>query len=92
MARERGVGVATKKRATPFLGRFHFGYVHGHMDCRLTTRDERPALEFAWEGNDEMEHTLGRGWVVVEGGRIEGMLQFHGGDSSAFRATRKKRP
>lgn len=19
-------------------GEFHFGYVHGHMDCRLTTR------------------------------------------------------
>ena len=73
------------------LGQFHFGYVHGHMDCRLTTRDEKPALEFSWEGNDETEPASGRGWVVAEADRIEGMLYFHGGDSSAFRATRKKR-
>jgi hypothetical protein len=74
------------------LGQFHFGYVHGHMDYRLTTRDEKPALEFSWEGNDEMDPVSGRGWVVADGDRIEGELYIHGGDSSAFRATRKKRP
>jgi len=26
-------------------GEFHFGYVHGQMDCRLTTRDGVPAVE-----------------------------------------------
>lgn len=26
-------------------GQFHFGYVHGHMDCRLTTREGEPAVE-----------------------------------------------
>ena len=26
-------------------GEFHFGYVHGRMDCRLTTRDGEPAVE-----------------------------------------------
>jgi hypothetical protein len=25
-------------------GAFHFGYVHGHMNCRLTTRDSEPAV------------------------------------------------
>ena len=25
-------------------GEFHFGYVHGQMDCRLTTRDGEPAV------------------------------------------------
>ena len=26
-------------------GEFHFGYVHGRMDCRLTTRDGEPAVD-----------------------------------------------
>ena len=28
-------------------GEFHFGYVHGRMDCVLTTRDGKPAIERA---------------------------------------------
>jgi hypothetical protein len=27
-------------------GEFHFGYVHGQMDCQLTTRDGEPAVEW----------------------------------------------
>jgi len=77
--------------ATVALGSHWFSDIHDHMDYRLTTRDEKPAVEFSWEGNDEMELALGRGWVVAEGDRIEGVLRFHGGESSAFRATRKKR-
>lgn len=72
------------------LGQFHFGYVHGHMSCHLTTREGEPAVEFSWEGNDEMDPALGRGWIVVEGDQIEGKLFFHGGDFSAFRAKRMK--
>jgi hypothetical protein len=30
-------------------GEFHFGYVHGQMDCRLTTRDGEPAVEWTWD-------------------------------------------
>ena len=67
------------------------GYVHGQKDCRFTTRDEKPAVEFSWKGNDEMVPVSGRGWEVVGEDRIEGMIYFHGGDSSEFRATRKKR-
>lgn len=63
------------------------GYVYGQKDCRFTTRDEKPAVEFSWEGNDEIVPASGRGWAVAEADRIEGMLYFHGGDSSAFRAT-----
>ena len=25
-------------------GEFHFGYVHGQMDCRLTTRDRKSVV------------------------------------------------
>ena len=36
-------------------GPFHFGYVHGQMDCQLTMRDGEPAVEWTWDGNDEMD-------------------------------------
>jgi hypothetical protein len=40
-------------------GQFHFGYVHGQMDCRLTTRDDELAIEWTWDGNDEMDPAHG---------------------------------
>jgi hypothetical protein len=40
--------------------KFHFGYVHGQMDCRLTTRDGESAVEWTWDGNDEMDPAQGR--------------------------------
>jgi hypothetical protein len=43
-------------------GEFHFGYVQGQMDCRLTTREGQSAVEWTWEGNDEMDPAQGRGW------------------------------
>ena len=65
-------------------GEFHFGYVYGQMDCRLTTRDGEPAVEWTWDGNDEMDPAQGRGWAVVKGDELHGMLYFHGGDDSEF--------
>jgi hypothetical protein len=47
-------------------GEFHFGYVHGRMDCRLATRDGQPAVEWTWDGNDEMDPAQGRGWAGVK--------------------------
>jgi hypothetical protein len=35
-------------------GEFHFGSVHGRMDCRLTTRDGKPDVEWTGGGNDEV--------------------------------------
>jgi hypothetical protein len=72
-------------------GEFHFGYVHGSMDCRPATRDGESALEWTWDGNDEMDPAQGRGWAVVRGNELHGMIFFHGGDESEFRATRKGR-
>ena len=76
-------------------GEFHFGNVQGHMDCRLTTRDGEPAVEWTWDGNDEMDPAQGRGWAVVKGNELHGMIFFHGGDDSEFVAKRvgaKRRP
>ena len=69
-------------------GEFHFGYVHGSMDCRATTRDGQPAVEWSWEGNDEMDEASGRGWAVLKGDELHGVIAFHQGDESGFVAKR----
>src|SRR5271170_1942303 len=69
-------------------GEFHFGYVQGQMDCLLTTRDGVPAVEWTWDGNDEMDPAQGRGWAVVKDDELHGMIFFHGGDNSGFVAKR----
>src|ERR1022692_1046372 len=71
-------------------GSFQFGYVSGDMDCRLTTRDGEPAIEWTWDGNDEMDHAEGRGWAVLKGDELHGMIYFHEGDESGFVATKAK--
>jgi hypothetical protein len=68
-------------------GRFRFIAVEGWMDVRDVERDGRPAIEFSWEGNDEMDPASGRGWATVGAdGSLEGRSYFHMGDDSSFRA------
>ena len=72
-------------------GVFQFGYVYGEMDCQVTERDGKLAVEFSWDGNDETEHAFGRGWAVLEGDELEGMIFFHLGETSDFSARRAKK-
>lgn len=72
-------------------GSFQFGHVSGDMDCRLTTRDGEPAVEWSWDGNDEMDHAEGRGWAVLKGDELHGMIFFHEGDESGFVAKRAEK-
>src|SRR5262245_66548383 len=65
-------------------GRFHFGSVHGTIDSREGTRDGQPAVEFSWDGNAEIDDVNGRGWAVLQGDELHGMLFFHQGDESEF--------
>ncbi|WP_309895239.1 hypothetical protein, partial [Archangium sp.] len=45
----------------------------------------QPAVEFTWEGMDELDKAHGRGWAVLkEDGTLSGYLHFHMGDDSAF--------
>ncbi len=67
-------------------GAFQFGYVRGEIDHRPSTRDGQPCLEFTWDGNDETDPATGRGWVVLDGDEMNGMIVFHQGDESAFKA------
>ena len=55
-------------------GQFHFGYVHGQMDCRHTTREGEPVVEWTWDGNDEMDQAQGRGWAIVRSDKLHGMI------------------
>jgi hypothetical protein len=73
------------------LGSFQFGYVKGDIDYRVTERDGKPSIEFSFEGHDEMDPALGRGWAVVNGEEIDGMILFHRGDESRFKARSVKR-
>lgn len=70
-------------------GEFHFGYVNGQMDCRLTTRGGVQAVEWTWDGNSEMDPAQGRGWAFMTGDELHGMIFFHFGDDSEFVAQKK---
>ncbi len=72
------------------MGEFHFGAVHGWIDCRYVKRYGRDAVEFSWEGNDESDSVCGRGWAVREGDRLNGHLFIHHGDDSGFVAERQR--
>ena len=74
-------------------GDFQFGYVQGQIDYRLGERDGKPAVEFTWDGHDEMEAAQGRGWMVLDGEELVGRLFIHFGDDSGIvlkRAPEKK--
>ena len=70
-------------------GSFQFGYVQGQIDYRTGLRDAKPCVEFTFDGNDEMDPAQGRGWAVLDGDEIKGMIFFHQGDESEFRAEKK---
>ena len=72
--------------ATNQSSKFQFIAVEGWMDCRFTERNGVPAVEFSWEGNDELDPASGRGWAVLEGNVLKGRIFFHRGDDSGFTA------
>lgn len=73
------------------MGEFQFIAVGGRLDCRYGERGGLPAVEFSWEGQDEGDDCLGRGWAIVCEGILEGRWFFHRGDDSWFRATKGSR-
>ena len=72
------------------LGSFQFGYVQGQIDYRTTTWDGMSAVEFSWEGGDVADGAplTGRGWAILDGIEMNGMICIHLGDESEFKATR----
>src|SRR5580704_10457892 len=71
-------------------GVFQFASLQGVMDCRLSTRGEEAAVDWAWEGGDEDKPATGRGWAVLKGDELHGMIVIHDADESGFVAKRTK--
>lgn len=69
-------------------GHFQFGLVQGEMDCRLEDMGGKVRIAFSWEGQEELDPAIGRGWALIEDGELHGRISFHMGDDSAFRAMR----
>lgn len=58
-------------------GEFAFGCVTGSF----AGAGEHDAVEFDWDGNDEMDEAQGRGWAELQAdGSLTGEINFHNGD------------
>jgi hypothetical protein len=75
---------------TEELGYFQFGLVQGRIDYRIEKIGDIGRLEFTWEGQDENDEALGRGWAIIKNNHIEGRFYFHLGDDSWFKAQKYK--
>jgi hypothetical protein len=80
------------KQKQHFLSRFYLAYFVDPADGQsLYVYEEggKPAVEWTWDGNDEMDEASGRGWAVLQDdGTLKGKLFFHRGDSSGFTAAK----
>jgi hypothetical protein len=67
-------------------GEFAFGCVTG----AIYGSGDTDAVEFTWDGNDEMDEAHGDGWAELQpDGSLEGEICFHGGDEAKFTARRE---
>ncbi len=73
------------------MGEFQFIAVQGCLDCRFGERGGMPAVEFSWEGQDDSDDAVGRGWAILRDGKLDGRWLFHRGDESWFLATKVPR-
>ena len=71
-------------------GSFQFGLVQGQIDYRIEKTGEVERLEFSWEGQDENDEGMGRGWALVKNDHLEGRFFFHLGDDSWFKAIKHR--
>jgi hypothetical protein len=88
-------GPAFIEFGTDQMGEFQVGLTSGNIDYRITERGEQPAVEWTWEGMDEMDPCTGRGWATLAGDELHGMIFFHQGDESSFvarRTPKRRRP
>ena len=85
------VGPAFIKFNADGTGDFRFIAVDGYLDCRDAEGGDRPRVDFTWEGYDDGDRALGRGWAQPEpDGALGGHIFFHAGDDSGFRAIREE--
>lgn len=69
----------------PAGGEFAFGCVTG----AFAGGGDHAAVEFDWNGNDEMDEARGSGWAEIKAdGSLRGEIGFHAGDDIPFTARR----
>ena len=73
------------------LGDFQFGYVRCDIDWSETERGGEPAVDFTFEGMDEMDPCSGRGRATISGDTLDGMIYFHRGDESGLTAKKSRK-
>ena len=67
-------------------GEFAFGCVTGSF----AGGGDHDAVQFDWDGNDEMDEAQGDGWAELQSdGSLKGQICFHGGDEANFVAQRE---
>jgi hypothetical protein len=70
-------------------GEFQFGLVTGSIDGELEDHNGKERFVFTWEGAAEMDEASGSGWLQLSSkDQAEGLIKFHGGDRSTFKARR----
>jgi hypothetical protein len=85
------------------VGEFQVAAVCGDIDYRFRIRDGLPAIEWTWAGEQTTasDHSLkqpprekvhGRGWAVLQDGRLHGAIHIHGGAETSFVARRSVSP
>jgi hypothetical protein len=68
-------------RFEPTRGEFALGCVTG----AFAGGGAHDAVEFNWDGNDEMEQACGAGWAALQpDGSLIGEIHFLGGDEISF--------
>ena len=80
-------GPAQLKFGSRCAGHINFGAVEAEIDGKMDDLDER-VLRFTFEGSDEGDPILGRGYCVVDGEDMTGRIFRHFGDEFAFKAKR----
>ena len=72
------------------IGSLRFGTVQAELDCKTNQIGEDERIEFTFEGSDEGDSCLGRGWATIDGSEMKGRIYFHLGDDSGFKAVKMK--
>ena len=64
-------------------GECAFGCITG----AISAAGDGNAIEFTWDGNDEMDEACGDGWAELQSDRsLKGQICFHGGDEASLTA------
>jgi hypothetical protein len=71
-------------------GIFQFGTVQGFLDYRIQNVAKQNRIEFSWLGSNDTDPGSGRGWAVLEDGKLMRHIYIHMSDDSEFVAEKQR--